>query len=127
MHELTLPELFVNIASLYPACIASFFAIIFEYPNACDADKSLLFFNSKFNLAVSATSVADSSPTSNIACAKNLVPAITFSDLRLSILPKKLQSLELAKEGLISIMQKKNFDKLIIKEKNWKRKMMLKY
>ena len=36
MQELTLPEIFVNIASLYPARIASFFAIIlfiFRYLN----------------------------------------------------------------------------------------------
>ena len=35
-------------------------------------------------------------------------------------------SLELSKEGLISIMQKKTFDKLMIKEKKWIKKMIQK-
>ena len=33
-------------------------------------------------------------------------------------------SLELSREGIISIMQKKSFDKLLIKEKKWRRKQI---
>ena len=33
-------------------------------------------------------------------------------------------SLELTREGIIKIMQKKSFDKLLIKEKKWKRKLV---
>ena len=33
-------------------------------------------------------------------------------------------SLELTREGIISLMQKKSFDKLLIKEKKWKRKVI---
>ena len=32
-------------------------------------------------------------------------------------------SLELTKEGLINIMQKKSFDKILIKGRKWKRKI----
>ena len=36
-------------------------------------------------------------------------------------------TLELTKEGLLNLMQKKSFDKVLIKERKWKKEANLKY